>query len=327
MTMADARPRAVGVLAPALRLKRLARSRGLLIAIAVFLALLATVASIGSVRLSYYDLSQIATSGATLALAAIGQTIVILSGGFDLSAGAAISLVNVALASSLQDPSVSPLLIIAAGVAIGMASGAFNGFFVALLGMQPIVVTLATMFILQGVTLLIMEKPGGQVSPALSDLLMGDAIPNVLPKPILLIILVLLAWAWLKRTNFGVAIYAVGGDIDSARAVGVPTRLVLFMVYVLAGGCYGLSGVFISPPKDANGNSTSSLELNQFSWSAGLNLDWKMGGADPMRAYWFIRTRLTISSPFPQPDRRFAGNIVTFTVDVGFFGRSLMRDF
>ncbi|HTY60476.1 MAG TPA: hypothetical protein VMF59_16755, partial [Bacteroidota bacterium] len=89
----------------------------------------------------------------------------------------------------------------------------------------------------------------------------------------------------------------------------------------------GLSGVFISPPKDANGNSTSSLELNQFSWSAGLNLDWKMGGADPMRAYWFIRTRLTISSPFPQPDRRFAGNIVTFTVDVGFFGRSLMRDF
>ena len=246
MTTADAWPRALSVLAPALQFKRLARSRGLLIAIAVFLALLATVASIGSTRLSYYDVSQIATSGATLALAAIGQTIVVLSGGFDLSAGAAISLVNVALASSLQDPSVSPFLIIAVGVAIGMASGAFNGFFIALLGMQPIVVTLATMFILQGVTLLIMEKPGGQVSPALSDLLMGDAIPNAFPKPILLIILVLLAWAWLKRTNFGVAIYAVGGDIDSARAVGVPTRLVLSMVYVLAGGCYGLAGVFIS---------------------------------------------------------------------------------
>ena len=60
-------------------------------------------------RLSYYDLSQMAASGATLALAAIGQTIVILSGGFDLSAGAVISLVNVALASSLQDPSPSPL--------------------------------------------------------------------------------------------------------------------------------------------------------------------------------------------------------------------------
>ena len=226
--------------------KRLARERRLLIAVAVFLLLLATVASIGSAQLTYYDLSQLAASGAPLALAAIGQTIVILSGGFDLSAGAAISLVNVALASSLQDPSVSPLVIVAAGVGIGMASGAFNGFFVAVLRMQPIVVTLATMFILQGVTLLIMDKPGGKVSPALADLLLGDAIPNILPRPVLLIVLVLAAWAWLKRTNFGVAIYAVGGDVDSARAVGVPTRFVQFMVFVVGGACYGLAGVFIS---------------------------------------------------------------------------------
>ena len=72
-----------------------------------------------------------------------------------------------------------------------MASGAFNGFFVAVLRMQPIVVTLATMFILQGVTLLVMDKPGGAVSPALGDLLVGDAIPNALPKPIVLIAIVL----------------------------------------------------------------------------------------------------------------------------------------
>jgi len=246
MTIASAPTRSIGASAPASPFKRLARDRGLVIAIGVFLALLGTVASIGSVRLSYYDLSQMAASGETLALAAIGQTIVILSGGFDLSAGAAISLVNVALGSSLQDPSLSPLIIVAAGVAIGMASGAFNGFFVAVLGMQPIVVTLATMFILQGVTLLIMDKPGGQVSPALGDLLIGDAIPSLLPKPTLLIILVLVAWAWLKRTNFGVAIYAVGGDIESARAVGAPTRFIQFMVYVIGGGCYGLAGVFVS---------------------------------------------------------------------------------
>ena len=245
MTMAPAATRP-GEPVAASPFKRLARERRLLIAVAVFLLLLATVASIGSARLTYYDLSQLAASGAPLALAAIGQTIVILSGGFDLSAGAAISLVNVALASSLQDPSVSPLVIVAAGVGIGMASGAFNGFFVAVLRMQPIVVTLATMFILQGVTLLIMDKPGGKVSPALADLLLGDAIPNILPRPVLLVVLVLAAWAWLKRTNFGVAIYAVGGDVDSARAVGVPTRFVQFMVFVVGGACYGLAGVFIS---------------------------------------------------------------------------------
>jgi ribose transport system permease protein len=244
MATAVSRPSEPVAAAPPFR--RLARGRGLVVAVAVFLLLLAIVASIGSARLSYYDLSQMAASGAALAIAAIGQTIIILSGGFDLSAGAAISLVNVALASSLQDPSLSPVVVIAAGIGIGMASGAFNGFFVAVLRMQPIVVTLATMFILQGVTLLIMDKPGGQVSPALGDLLMGDAIPNFLPKPTLLIILVLVAWAWLKRTNFGVAIYAVGSDPEAARAVGVPTRFVQFMVYVIGGACYGLAGVFIS---------------------------------------------------------------------------------
>jgi ribose transport system permease protein len=231
---------------PAMGLKRLGRHRGLAIAVAVFLILLGVVSSIGAVRLTYYDLSQMAASGATMALAAIGQTVVVLSGGFDLSAGAVISLVNVVLASSLQQPGLSPFVVVAAGVGVGMASGAFNGFFVAVLRMQPIVVTLATMFILQGVTLLIMDKPGGQVSPGLSDLIVGDAVPNLLPKPILLIAIVLLLWAWLKRSPLGVAIYAIGSDFDAARSVGVRTTLTQFLVYVIAGGCYGLAGVLIS---------------------------------------------------------------------------------
>jgi ribose transport system permease protein len=218
----------------------------LIIAIGAFLVLLATVAVFSSVPLGYYDLSSMATSGATLVLAAMGQTIVILTGGFDLSAGAVISLVNVTLASRLQVSSTSPFLILAAGVGIGALSGAFNGFFVAILRMQPIVVTLSTMFILQGITLLVMDKPGGAVAPSLIDLLVGDAIPNVLPKPILLIGVLLALWLWLKRTRFGVSIYAIGSDRESARAAGVSARFVEFMVYVIAGGCYGLAGAFIS---------------------------------------------------------------------------------
>jgi ribose transport system permease protein len=157
-----------------------------------------------------------------------------------------ISLVNVVLATTLQDPSLSPLVLVAAGVGIGMLCGAFNGFFIAFLRMQPIVVTLATMFILQGVTLLILERPGGTVAFGLSDLLMGDAIPGVLPKPLLMIFIVLILWAWLKRTNFGLSIYAIGGDIESARAIGIRTQIVQFIVYVLGGGCYGLAGAFVS---------------------------------------------------------------------------------
>ncbi|MGE3871966.1 MAG: ABC transporter permease, partial [Parvibaculaceae bacterium] len=222
--------------------------RGVAIAAAVFLVLLAVVDLISAGPLTYFDISFLASGGAASALAAIGQTIVILSGGFDLSAGAVISLVNAVMARSMDpmDMEASVLVWTSVGVGIGMATGAVNGFFIAVLRLQPIVVTLSTMFIIQGVTLLVMDKPGGFVSPSLGAFYLGDAIAGWLPMPIAVVGAVLLAWAWLKNTRLGTAIYAVGSDPDAAAAVGVATVLTRFLVYVIAGGCYGLAGVFIS---------------------------------------------------------------------------------
>lgn len=91
----------------------------------------------------------------------------------------------------------------------------------------------------------------------------------------------------------------------------------------------GLSGVLISPPTDANGNSSDGPELNMFSWSAGLSVDWKIGAREiaGSPSYLYIRTRLTYSSPFPQPETRFNGGFLAFTVDFGGFWRPLIRDF
>lgn len=233
---------------PSPLMRGLSRNRGPIIAAIVFAILMFMVDWISPGQLTYFDISFLSSGGATTAIAAIGQTIVILSGGFDLSAGAVISLVNVVLASSM-DPmaqGASVTLWTMAGIGIGMAVGAFNGFFVAVLRLQPIVVTLSTMFILQGVTLLIMDKPGGYVAPELGAFYMGDAIAGWLPMPLVLIGVVLLLWLWLKGTRFGTALYAVGSDPDAAAAVGVRVVFVRFMVYVIAGGCYGLAGVFIS---------------------------------------------------------------------------------
>ncbi|QND66121.1 ABC transporter permease [Mesorhizobium loti] len=228
--------------------RALMRNRGALIAAAVLAILLFIVDWISAGPLTYFDVSFLSSGGATSALAAIGQTIVILSGGFDLSAGAVISLVNAVLASSMDPmaPGASIILWTAVGIGVGMAVGAFNGFFIAVLRMQPIVVTLSTMFILQGVTLLVMDKPGGFVSPDLGTFYLGDAIAGWLPMPLVVIGVVLLAWFWLKGTRFGTALYAVGSDAESALAVGINVVLVRFAVYVIAGGCYGLAGVFIS---------------------------------------------------------------------------------
>jgi ribose transport system permease protein len=102
------------------------------------------------------------------------------------------------------------------------------------------------MFIIQGITLLVMDKPGGFVSPSLGGFYLGDAIPELLPMPLVVLGVTLLGWMWLKNTRLGTSIYAVGSDPDAAAAVGVNVVLVRFLVYVIAGGCYGLAGVFIS---------------------------------------------------------------------------------
>ena len=148
---------------------RLGRHRGLLIAIAVFAICFSW--SIGSARgrSRYFEISFLSSGGATLAIAAMGETLVILSGGFDLSAGAVISLVNVVLASQHAGrPVLDPALVPGRRRRSAAAAGAFNGFFVAFLRLQPIVVTLSTMFILQGLTLLVLDKPGAARSRTVS---------------------------------------------------------------------------------------------------------------------------------------------------------------
>lgn len=224
----------------------LGRHRGLLIAVAVFVALFLTVDLITPGAFSYFEFSFMSAGGAALALAAMGQTVVVLTGGFDLSAGAVVSLVNVVLASGMGTDPASQILFAVAALAIGGAVGAVNGFFVAYFRMQPIVVTLATMFIVQGVTLLIMDKPGGMIAPEFMSFFMGDAIPGILPAPVLVVAAAGLAWLAIRSTRLGVGLYAVGSDEEAARAAGLDTRFTKFRAYVIAGLFYGAAGAFVS---------------------------------------------------------------------------------
>ncbi|WP_191058874.1 ABC transporter permease [Geminicoccus harenae] len=226
--------------------RTLARSRGLLVAFLVFVALFLVVDWISPGPFSYFELSFMSSGGATLALAAMGQTFVILSGGFDLSAGAVISLVNVVLATSMGESAGSQLAMGVVALLIGGAVGAFNGFFVAFVRLQPIVVTLSSMFIVQGITLLIMDKPGGMVAPEFSMALTGDVITDLLPAPIVVLLVALLVWFLVRNSRFGTGIYAVGSDEEAARAAGIATRMVKFWTYTLAGLFYGAAGAFIS---------------------------------------------------------------------------------
>src|SRR5207247_1971900 len=139
---------------------------------------------------------------------------------------AVISLVNIVLATQMQpDPSLPASLGSEigwglAGLGIGAVVGAFNGFFVAVLRLQPTVVTISTMSIVEGVTLLVQDKPGGQLPPDFASFFAGTAIPDLLPAPIVILIVLMAIWAMLRRTRFGTALYAIGGDREAAQSAG-----------------------------------------------------------------------------------------------------------
>ena len=220
------------------------------IAFLVFVAVIAILIIVSPHHVSYFDLSTISASATTLALAGIGETVVVLGGGLDLSPGAVISLVNVVLVTQLgaAELGVGTYTLLAAAIAIGigMVIGAINGVLVSYLRLPSLIVTLATMFVAQGSALLILKYPGGTVSNDFANLLVGDVIADVLPVPMLIMVLAILVWLYLKRLRFGVALYAIGSDAAAAQANRVDVKFIRFLSFTIAGAFYGWAGLFIT---------------------------------------------------------------------------------
>ncbi|MGH7075655.1 MAG: ABC transporter permease subunit [Stellaceae bacterium] len=228
----------------------MARNEGVIVITGVFIFLLLLV-SIISNGFGYYEFNFLSSGGVALALAAMGQALIVLVGGFDLSVGATVSLVNSILATNMGAGVGSELSWSVAALAIGGAIGAVNGFFVAFLRVQSIVVTLSTMFLVRGLALLVLPDPGGSIPQDVSAFFTGNAIPNVLPAAVVVILVAIAVWIAIKRTRFGTAIYAVGSDEESAKAAGVRVRWTKFATFVIGGVFYGAAGLFVSAQSGA----------------------------------------------------------------------------
>ncbi len=224
----------------------LARNRRLLVAAMALIGIFIFLDALSPGPISYFEISFLSSNTGPLALAAMGQTVVFLVGGFDLSCGAVLSLVNVVMALHTGDSVWSQVLMCFAGLGIGAIVGAINGFFIAYGRLQPVVVTLAVMFIILGLNLLLMPDPGGYIPYGLSMTFTGDLIPDGFPAALLVILIALLFWAFVKRSRFGTALYAVGSNEDAAFANGISVARTKFLAYTLAGTFYGAGGVFLS---------------------------------------------------------------------------------
>jgi ribose transport system permease protein len=205
--------------------------------------------------------SDLVNNAIPLAIAAAGATLVILLRGFDLSVAGVLSLVNVVLATHPLDGASGALASMAIAIAIGASVGLCNGLLVAYGGLQSIAVTLAMMILTRGLALVILDAPGGSVSDWISDTL-TNTLWGVIPASGLVGLAVALLWAVFRRTNTGVAIYAVGLDPTAAALSGIDVKRTRCIGFVLAGALYGLAGFMLSAQTasgDPNAGNTLML--------------------------------------------------------------------
>jgi ribose transport system permease protein len=219
--------------------------RGLLISVAIFVAMFAFYGWKQEVGLSPGIINTAANKGALLALVAMAQTIPVLTGGLDLSVGMVFVLTNCLAASIVNgDPLMTGLGIIGVLLA-GLLCGAVNGLIVVYGRLQPIIVTLATGAVYFGIALAIRPEPGGSVNFEFADL-MTRSFYNVPSSVILLVGAVFLIWIPYRRSVLGRAAFAIGSSEQAAYMSGVPIARAKVLAYSLSGLLSAIAGLLLT---------------------------------------------------------------------------------
>ncbi len=137
---------------------------------------------------------------------------------------------------------------------IGAACGALNGVLVAFGRLQPILVTLATLSIFQGLAIRVLPQPGGTVPPSYSAVLANTSGPVSL----IYVALAILLWQLFRRTRLGVGLYAIGNDELAAQANGVPARRTKILAYAIGGALSAAAGLFLAATSTAGDATTGN---------------------------------------------------------------------
>jgi ribose transport system permease protein len=227
------------------------------------------------------NLANLARQVAIFGIIAIGQLLVILTAGIDLSVGSVLGLSGCVAAELLFHG--SPIVVaVLAGLVIAVVCGLINGLLVAYANLPPFIVTLGMLGIARGVVLVFTNASTIQPLPeSFSNLANGTilGIPNLLW--IFLIITVVVAFL-LRRTVFGRYIYAIGSNPESARLAGVPVKTMLVAVYAIAGLLAGVGGVLFTSRLNAGiPTAGTGYELNAIAACVigGASLFGAKGGA------------------------------------------------
>ncbi len=197
---------------------------------------------------------------------AIGQTLVILTAGIDLSCGMVMALGSIVMTKFAVELGVPAPLAILCGIGVTAGFGLINGLLVTRIKLPSFIVTLGTMNIAFAITQLYSEAQTVSNLPPFMIALGGTfdiAGTPISYGTVLMILLYLAAWFWLRETASGRHVYAVGNSPEATRLVGIPTDRVLLGVYVLAGVFYGIASLLLvarTEVGDPNAGQTENLD-------------------------------------------------------------------
>jgi ribose transport system permease protein len=196
--------------------------------------------------LSPFNLRIVLAQTVIVAIGAIGMTLIIISGGIDLSVGSMIALAGVITALAINS-GFSPVTAVAAGVMVGAAVGVVNGLIITRLRVVPFIATLGMLGIARGAAKWVAGEQTVNVPETwINELLVTFPNPPwllVAPGVWITVILAILAAVVLRNTVFGRRVFALGSNESAARACGIPTDRLKVWIYGLAGLLFGLTGV------------------------------------------------------------------------------------
>ena len=236
MTAESGAPAAAG-LGPAGPLRRALRRHPTLFGMPALLIAMLVLTIVIHPQFDDFDIQSLAMGALPLAFAAAAQSVVVISGGIDLSVGSLIAVANVLAARSMQTASFGESLLLALAILlIGTILGAINGLLVVFSRIPDVVVTLTTGFIWGGVALLIMEKPGGGAPDEFLSLGAGVFVTPWLPAAlVLLVVAAAVIWIPLRSTRLGLFVYAIGSDRIAAFRSGVNVARTRIIAYAIGG--------------------------------------------------------------------------------------------
>ncbi|MCU1583734.1 MAG: transporter permease [Microbacteriaceae bacterium] len=236
------------------------RLRNNWITILIFLVVVAAVLLFVPAFFQPANLINVARQSSIIGVVAIGMTFVILTGGIDLSVGSTLALSGVTMAMLINSGLDSTVAIIIS-LLTGVVAGLINGIGVAILKIQPFIVTLATMVSILGISLRV-TNGGPQAFDNSGDIFnfLGSGDVFGLPGPFLVFLIVAaIGVLTLRYFSFGRYLYAIGGSSEAARLSGVPTKKMLVAAYAICGLAAGLAGVMTASRLSVGGPTAGGL--------------------------------------------------------------------